>query len=327
MFLSPLGTGTRIAAGTGRWRTRATPGGTGQPGHGRVADHDKGGSGGEGVLEGDQVVGLQLGERRIGRGAEVGVGAGVAEPREMLDHGGHPGRLQAGGEGQPVGGDGPGVVAEGPPGSPRPRCRPGAGHVEHRGQVHRDPERAHGGSMGRHLRLDLTRRPLGRHLARRRQRRGDDITQAGHGTALLVGREPGDDLAALPGLGGHAASPDRMAGPDPTAGWPNSTKPPTPDCASGSDAVRSENCPLTMSISLASSRALVQEATGITQLAVEVGGASGAASAAPGPGPTPVSKVATSTTPAAPARRHALVRCMVMAAPFRLHGCPVSRQI
>ena len=43
------------------------------------------------------------------------------------------------------------------------------------------------------------------------------------------------------------ASPDRMAGPDPAAGWPKRTSPPTPAAANGVEAPRSENSPLTMS--------------------------------------------------------------------------------
>ena len=43
------------------------------------------------------------------------------------------------------------------------------------------------------------------------------------------------------------ASPDRIAGPDPAAGWPKRTNPPTPAAANEVDAPRSENSPLTMS--------------------------------------------------------------------------------
>ena len=48
-------------------------------------------------------------------------------------------------------------------------------------------------------------------------------------------------------LASRLAIPELMAGPDPAAGWPNNTNPPTPAAAIGVDAPRSENCPATIS--------------------------------------------------------------------------------
>src|ERR1700733_1920862 len=52
-----------------------------------------------------------------------------------------------------------------------------------------------------------------------------------HGTTW-----PGPAAAAF-----RPAIPDRMVGPEPAAGWPKSTNPPTPAAASGAEAPRSAN--------------------------------------------------------------------------------------
>ena len=68
-----------------------------------------------------------------------------------------------------------------------------------------------------------------------------------------------------------------MAGPDPAAGWPNRTKPPTPAAAIGVDALRSQNRPLTIS-SCSTRWETGQAFTGV----VQAGGAARAASSTTG---------------------------------------------
>ena len=101
----------------------------------------------------------------------------------------------------------------------------------------------------------------------------------------------------------RAAMPAWMAGPDPAAGCPKRTTPPTPAEAIDVEAPRSENWPLTM-MSCSTRWATGQDATGLVQPASEAAWTAGGAAPAgtAGAAPAGVAPARAAVTRVAPAR-------------------------